>query len=723
MSAAFDLTQNPFNLLGTSIRATREQLVEAHEVALTDGRAEEADLVRARQLVLTPRTRIDAELSWLPGSSPSQAREILSKLEQRDLAAAHELLANLQGLDKANLAADLCARSTGNTKFVVELLEAYRDISAADVLEILAGLRSVSGFPSPDKSQVNNSLANLKVAHAKAAIACVVTGDRPGKALTEIVEEFLSGDNEEVQHILDLIVREYDAWSESRLGAIKERIERDISAYRTNGGPIPVKQLEEELAAWDEISQPVQLVEESKGHEEPRSKEIYGIVRDFCLWLANENAHYAESLAISRALLETFPRLPSIAVQLSKDVGTLESLAEQAKVTKLMGPLLEAQGAAEKKFQVLDSDLMASGFGPKARGLAKSVYDAFSDVAARTVGTDLADMPWMVVRGLAIDLNNKHDSPEGACSLLEGLIAHKSTAPSKSVVDKLKADHRTLSRNVKWEELRKVSDETKRLSLISDLLNDADADERAGLLQLRAALEQRRTAATRKWLFWGLAAAGLVGFLIYDADKSQKQPPRSAPATTYAPSRPASSTTSTSSTSQSFDEQIPPPGNDRALNKSEVRYCVYQGERLEILRLLVSGNRSIDRFNGLIRDFNVSCSNFRYRQGDLQAVEAEVAGKREQLRSDVARILASWTPPPTAPAPAPVVAESLLDPAVVPEAMLIQTKLKALGYYGGVVDGIWGTGSRTSLKNYKAQNGLPADDKWDLTTQRRLMGR
>src|SRR5690606_20715121 len=122
--------------------------------------------------------------------------------------------------------------------------------------------------------------------------------------------------------------------------------------------------------------------------------------RDFCLWLANENGRYEQALAIARALLETFPELPAVAAQLSQDVDALESLASQAKSIKLMGPLIRAQEAAQEDISAFDADLVVSGFGPESRGLAKKLYDAFAEVAAKTVGTELADMPWMVVRGL-----------------------------------------------------------------------------------------------------------------------------------------------------------------------------------------------------------------------------------------------------------------------------------------------------------------------------------
>lgn len=724
MAAAFDLTQNPFHLLDLSIRAGREEVVEAHEEALADGRADEGVLIRAQQAVLTPRTRIEAELSWFPGIPPSQAREILSKLERSNLADAHGTLERLQGLDKANLAAHLCTRSGGETKYVNALLEAYEDFSAGDVHETLRGLRSVSGFPIPDQQQVGNVLATLRVIHAKAAVACITAAESPGEASTEIVETFLAWGDDNVEHLLSLIVHEYDAWSQPHLATIKESIEADIATYRGGGDLVPVEQLVKLLAEWDAISQPVQLLEESKGHEEPRSKEIYAIVRDFCLWLANENGQYEEALKISRALLETFPELPAVAAQLSQDVDALESLAEEAKSVELMGPLIGAVEATQRKTSTFDDDLVASGFGPKSRGLAKKLHDAFVDVAAKTAGTELADMPWMVVRGLAIDLHNKHESPEGACAILDGLISHKGTTPSKAVVERLREDQRTLRRNLKWEELKRISgDVPKGISLVSELLDGADADERAALLQLKAALERKKAATVRKRVFWGLAAAAFVGFLIYDANKKPSYPPRPSPTTAFTPSTSQPSYSPSSSASSQLGEQMPAPGTDRVLSRNEVRYCIFQGERLDIVRDLISSNREIDRFNALVNDFNSRCSSFRYRQGVLQAIEAEVPGKRQSLRLDAQRLISSWRESALSSS-ASSTGEGLVDITTVSGATLVQTKLKELGYYAGVVDGLWGPASRTALRNFKlSQSGIGYDDRWDLATQRALMDR
>ena len=130
-------------------------------------------------------------------------------------------------------------------------------------------------------------------------------------------------------------------------------------------------------------------------------------------------------------------------------------------------------------------------------------------------------MPWMVVRGLAIDLNNKQDSPEGACSILEGLISHKGTTPSKAVVDKLRDDLRTLRRNLKWEELKRVSgDVPKGTSLVSELLEGADPDERAALLRLKRGLTQKRNTIVGKWAFWAYGPPGQFAEEAWTAPKS-----------------------------------------------------------------------------------------------------------------------------------------------------------------------------------------------------------
>ena len=111
----------------------------------------------------------------------------------------------------------------GDAKNIDFLLEAYKDFTFDDVQVILEGLRSVSGFPIPDQKQVSGALADLRIFHAKAAVSCLIATKNPGEVLTETVEMFLAWGDDNVEHLLDLIVREYDAWSQPFLATIREK--------------------------------------------------------------------------------------------------------------------------------------------------------------------------------------------------------------------------------------------------------------------------------------------------------------------------------------------------------------------------------------------------------------------------------------------------------------------------------------------------------------------
>jgi peptidoglycan hydrolase-like protein with peptidoglycan-binding domain len=76
-------------------------------------------------------------------------------------------------------------------------------------------------------------------------------------------------------------------------------------------------------------------------------------------------------------------------------------------------------------------------------------------------------------------------------------------------------------------------------------------------------------------------------------------------------------------------------------------------------------------------------------------------------------------PPEPAPTSAPKAdIANLLD---VQEAAAIQERLRVLGYFSGVKDGLWGPRSRIALRDFKRHNQLPPNDAWDLDTQAALI--
>ena len=64
---------------------------------------------------------------------------------------------------------------------------------------------------------------------------------------------------------------------------------------------------------------------------------------------------------------------------------------------------------------------------------------------------------------------------------------------------------------------------------------------------------------------------------------------------------------------------------------------------------------------------------------------------------------------------------ALLDLLNQAAANLVQERLKALGYFDGIPDGIWGPQSRSALRIFRRTQGLGGNDFWDLATQADLM--
>jgi curli biogenesis system outer membrane secretion channel CsgG len=84
---------------------------------------------------------------------------------------------------------------------------------------------------------------------------------------------------------------------------------------------------------------------------------------------------------------------------------------------------------------------------------------------------------------------------------------------------------------------------------------------------------------------------------------------------------------------------------------------------------------------------------------------------------------AAYQPKQAAPEPAPAPEPEpvkLMNPFVKEDAKKIQARLKELGYYTSVVDGIWGKGSQGALAAFMKNQGLPQPGIWSMEAQKAL---
>ena len=89
-------------------------------------------------------------------------------------------------------------------------------------------------------------------------------------------------------------------------------------------------------------------------------------------------------------------------------------------------------------------------------------------------------------------------------------------------------------------------------------------------------------------------------------------------------------------------ERVPPVGKGQHFTLDNVRYCLFQEERLKIMKPDVQGPEAVRAFNLLVVDYNSRCSDFLYKDSDVEAVKAELRTNRTLLEADVKRIMSDW---------------------------------------------------------------------------------
>lgn len=138
----------------------------------------------------------------------------------------------------------------------------------------------------------------------------------------------------------------------------------------------------------------------------------------------------------------------------------------------------------------------------------------------------------------------------------------------------------------------------------------------------------------------GLAwiAAGIAVFVIWmtssgSGDSSQPPLTQSQPATTFLPD--AAIGAATNADLATSDEQVPPVGRNIVLGIAQIRWCKREKIRINAIENVINNayEREVGIFNARIDDYNSRCAEFRYRQGQVEQVERELATQQESIAS------------------------------------------------------------------------------------------
>lgn len=332
-----ELHRHPFWILGASTRDNRHRIVElAEEKGLV---LDSEECTKARNQLTNPRNRLAAELSWLPGVSPSRAASLIEQLSVDPDNLRHQ--ENVPPLVRANLFSAAFAALDPETDVSV-WIDSIKDLAlAVDRIDAEALLREINedrglaGFPAvPDVESVAAELGKLRHIYRTRILDAI---DRLApmvlvKVLTEVVDSVSNSGNSPAPILIDEVIDSYEVKIQSFLSSEADNVRtivNNVMAAAPSGEPAVnslLDQLTELIQRWDNVAQPIQLSMMSRGVEHEMSQALAIELRGLAVDLANEYGMLDPADRITNLVKEVFAELPEVVVRSDEDSAALADL-------------------------------------------------------------------------------------------------------------------------------------------------------------------------------------------------------------------------------------------------------------------------------------------------------------------------------------------------------------------------------------------------------------
>lgn len=217
-----------------------------------------------------------------------------------------------------------------------------------------------------------------------------------------------------------------------------------------------------------------------------------------------------------------------------------------------------------------------------------------------------------------------------------------------------------------------------------------------------------------KWLAGIVAVIAVIWIASGSGGKNQAPRPYTPAAST--PPSTSYSTPAVAAPVDKLSEETPPGGSSNVLTAPQIRYCLAEDIRIESSKAAINNylDSDVNRFNGMVSDYNNRCGHFRYRKGTLESARSEVERYRADLQLEGRRRFSTGSS--TSPKPTPQVVKPTPDETV----KSIQQRLNMLGYDAGTADGFIGTKTRAAISSFQRSIGIPDDGTASESVLRKL---
>lgn len=334
------LQQSAFWRLGVGVRDGRQRIVQAAEDRSLEFDPELCQKLRTE--LTTPRTRLSAEMGWLPGLSPRKANQLVTTFFVDETARKVE--PGLPALARANLLAALCEVTDPDEShdtvaaLIRELGTVSSELDANAVLREINEDRAVAGFPEVRGVETIQSELSERKRHFRNSIRSML--DRAlsvavVKIVTQVVTEETDSGDQHAPELIDDLVDSYELEAQGFLDSEGDNIAKltEVAREVAKAGeaeltPV-IDRLESVLRNWDWVAQPIQLSAKARGIDHERSKRVGLMVRSLAVDLYNEHSMMGSAQRLTNLLAEVLSEVPELQETVSGDSAALEDLARQ----------------------------------------------------------------------------------------------------------------------------------------------------------------------------------------------------------------------------------------------------------------------------------------------------------------------------------------------------------------------------------------------------------
>jgi outer membrane protein assembly factor BamE (lipoprotein component of BamABCDE complex) len=336
--------KNPFYILGATSRDDRETIVSLfEEKSLLYDYSQCQD---ALNILLNPRRRLFAEITWFIGISPESTQTIIEYFEFLDNGQQTKEV-NLEKYESIAYLVFLFnkilfSKFTDIYEFgyaILALNSCFEFLDPTEILFMINAERSISGFPAvTDISDIDSVLLEIRRtinSELDKKLRALPLFQYVELALM-LTEQCIAGSSCCKGIIVEDIISSYELFIQSILDeklqviySIKEELESvTISAPCS----VLVDKLILAIKDWDKYARPLQLIANVKGSSHSDSMRLTASIREMTASLYNNT--YIETdtaLKITKVLKEIFAELPEFAEVVDEDIQILEQIKKNQK--------------------------------------------------------------------------------------------------------------------------------------------------------------------------------------------------------------------------------------------------------------------------------------------------------------------------------------------------------------------------------------------------------